>query len=73
MKLKLYTYVHEENGIALQVIPETEPEQVLLDALWRFGRLDIVHTCNNSVSTGFIVKAFQDAGTEQATATEKGS
>jgi len=25
MKLKLYTYVHEANGLALQVIPETEP------------------------------------------------
>jgi len=59
MKLKLYTYVHEANGLALQVIPETEPEQAILHALWKFGRLDITNTADNRFSVaGFVVKAF---------------
>ena len=67
MKLKLYTYIHEANGLALQVIPETEPEQAILHALWKFGRLDITNTADNRFSVaGFVVKAFQNTAAEAA-------
>lgn len=71
MQARVYTYVHESNGIAVEVIPETEAEDVLLDSLWRFGKKEIVHSEANPSSRGYIVRAFACLGkTEAAKATE---
>lgn len=60
MKARLYTYAHESNGIAVEVIPETTDEEAMLAALWRFGVMEINHSSDNPKSQGFIVRAFRN-------------
>lgn len=59
MKCRLFTYTHESNGISVEVIPETEDEQMLLDALWRFGRMDTGHSSSNPRAKMYCVNAFR--------------
>lgn len=43
MKLKLVTYAHSGNGLAIELIGETEAETKLIRHIWRFGKLDVGH------------------------------
>lgn len=56
MKIKLNTYHHSDNGISLQVVPETDEEESLLRGIWKHGKLDVGHPCAERGSTGFYVK-----------------
>lgn len=67
MKCRLYTYVHESNGIAIELMPETDVELHLLAGFWKFGRLEKAHGGDDVPhSEGFVVRAFKDAVTEPA-------
>lgn len=40
MKVEAYSYEHE-SGVSLQLVPESDVEQVLLKSLWKHGRLEV--------------------------------
>lgn len=42
MKVKVYGYVHEPR-ISLQIVPETENEEQLLNALWVHGYCERIY------------------------------
>jgi len=56
MKVKLTSYAHADNGISLQIIPETDAEDAILRGFWRHGNLNTGHPCGEGVSaTGFYI------------------
>lgn len=55
MKVKIVTYGHAENGISLQVIPETDEEEALLHGLWKHGRMELGHPSGEKGGIGFYV------------------
>ena len=42
MKVEAYRYEHSPL-LSIQIVPETDVEEVLLRSLWQFGRLERVH------------------------------
>lgn len=59
MKVKLNDFVHEENGLALQLLPETETEGELLKAFLSHGRIESGHPCEAKFGgLGFYIKAW---------------
>lgn len=58
MKVRLVTYQHESNGMAIQVMPETDVEVELLRSVWAHGRLATGHPCGGTGEIGFYIKAF---------------
>lgn len=70
MKVQLYSYLHEGNGLSVEVLPETDAEDKLLSAMWKHGRLAVVHSSDNPRSTaGYVITAFRGS-TEPATSSE---
>ena len=59
MKTKLFRFKHEVNGLAVEIIPETEAEHVVLDALWEWGKMEIVSSSKNPIGKGYVVVAFK--------------
>ena len=58
MKARLIRYVHESNGLSVEVIPETEDEQTFLDAIWEFGHLDSGYSSDNPRARSYSVRAY---------------
>ncbi len=58
MKVRLVTYQHESNGMAIQVMPETDAEVEILRSMWAHGRLAAGHPCGGTGGIGFYIKAF---------------
>lgn len=55
MKAELVTFEHQENGVSLFVVPETDAERELLRGLWRHGRMEICNGVADQSSLGFCV------------------
>ena len=61
MKVRLYSYVHESNGLAVEVVPETSDEEELIAALWKFGQMETGYSETNQRTRCYIVRAFKQA------------
>lgn len=59
MQVKLHGYVHEANGISLQILPETPVEEALLNILWMHGHLEVGHPCGELGNAGFRITGMQ--------------
>ena len=55
MKTKLISYAHPDNGLSLFIVPETDEERSLLEALWRHGNLKTCNGVADRSSLGFCV------------------
>ena len=55
MKIKLVTYEHADNGISLQVIPETDEEEALLHGVFKHGKMELGHPCKEKGGIGFYL------------------
>lgn len=63
MKVRLTTYLHSQNGVSLQLVPETPVEESLLKGVWNHGKLKTGHPSKAEqevnvkycASTGFYV------------------
>ena len=53
------------SGLRVDVVPETEAEQSLLDAIWKFGRLDTGYSSTNPRAKSYSVIAFRTASAEK--------
>ena len=53
MKINLHDYIHGENGLALEIMPETAVEKELLRAFFHHGELSIG---NGPSGIGFRIK-----------------
>lgn len=60
MKVKLQNFEHEENGISLQLFPDTDVEEQLLLGLWLHGEMKTGHPCQAKGATGFYVSWKQN-------------
>ena len=56
MKVKLTSYAHSVNGLALFVIPETDEERVLLKAMWKHGKMETCNGIADNSEQGFCVQ-----------------
>jgi len=59
MKVQIVNYVHPDNGISLQLMPETELEIALLKSFWTHGTLGTGHPCSAPGGTGYYITAFK--------------
>lgn len=58
MKVELMNSLMYEATLSLRLIPETDVERILLKAIWKHGRLEIVHN-------GYVVTFSGESGGEQ--------
>ena len=61
MKVEAYSYEHEP-GVSLQIVPETEVEQILLQSLWKHGSMELNYF-------GFSIRCPKDLHSEKKEAT----
>ena len=68
MKTRVFSFQHEGNGLALQLLAETEAEDALLNALWAFGTLERGYPPSDESSRAnrqsYLVRAFCDKVTD---------
>jgi len=55
MQAKLVTYEHSGNGMSLFIIPETECERALLQALWKHGEMKTCNGVADRSAQGFCI------------------
>ena len=55
MKIEMVNYEHAENGISLQICPETDVEEGLLRGLFQHGKAETGHPGNAKGNTGFYL------------------
>jgi hypothetical protein len=55
MKVKVVNYKHPENGISIQMIPETEFECGILKGMWLHAELNTGHPCGEMGDTGYYI------------------
>lgn len=55
MKIKLSHYASNENGMSLQICPESDIEFELLRSFYAHGEMKIGHPCKASYGTGFYI------------------
>ena len=60
MKARLHSYTSECNGITIEVIPETEDEQSMIDAMWKFGTMHTGYSSDNPRARSYNVTAFRN-------------
>ncbi len=56
MKVEVHGYEHVENGISIQLIPETQAEVTLIKVAWKHGKMK-KDSCSSSLSA-FTTEAF---------------
>lgn len=67
MKTKLKSYVHSENGLSLQLIPETEMEEGILTVIFKHGEMEITHSSGEQGKRGYSLSwMMTDENTKQA-------
>ncbi|KKM93798.1 hypothetical protein LCGC14_1204630 [marine sediment metagenome] len=60
MKTRLFTYVHESNGLSLEIVPETDTEAELLAALWKHGRMETSYSSDNKDAKSYQIRVFAE-------------
>jgi len=58
MNVKVGSYLHASNGINIEVVPETDAEQDLLDAIWKHGYIDSGYSDENPRAKCYLIRAF---------------
>lgn len=56
MKNEIQIYTGAQNGLSLNVIPETDEEEQVLLGLWRHGRLELVHPGDSGAKRGYSIQ-----------------
>lgn len=59
MKVKLVNYEHAENGVSLQLIPESDVEEQLLRSIWKHGKMNLGHPGKEQGGIGFYVSCWE--------------
>ena len=60
MYIKLKSYMSAENGLSLQIYPETNVEEELLRGFFKHGNMETGHQCKAEGKTGFYLKWKQE-------------
>jgi len=56
MEIKLVTFEHRSNGLAIYVIPESELERTLLQGFWKYGQLVTGNGIADGTGQGFSIR-----------------
>lgn len=64
MNIKIKNYEHCENGISLQIVPETDAEEQLLKGIFKHGKLETGHPCKEFGNTGFYISCYNNKDSE---------
>ncbi len=65
MKTRVFSYMHEANGLAIEIVPETDTEEELLAAVWKHGTMETGHG-------KFLVRAFEQRDAAKAAGRSEG-
>lgn len=65
MKVHVLSYVHAANGLAIEVVPETDAESAVLSAAWKHGSLETAYSSKSPTSKSFLVRVFQTTAKDE--------
>jgi hypothetical protein len=64
MQARIGSYVHAQNGLAIEIVPETEAESAVLAAAWKHGHMETGYSDENPTVVTFLVRVFDTKAAE---------